>query len=240
MRWRLTGTVTYTDGVRRPWQTVPSLTQLLVQVDAAYPTRHAADGTAAGQGHFNTNPSSDHTPDVNGDVRAGDIGEVVENDAFDVAESIRLSRDPRVKYVIHEGRLFSSYPHSNGAPYTWRPYSGSNPHSSHVHVSVLASNQTNVFPWDIGGSPLPPEDDMAFLSEDQQKELAQFLDHIKAKSSNVGFVNQAIDDIRQKNAAGDKYAPDTHNHGDSGGLSQEDADARYVRKGQPVVIKGTN
>ena len=152
MRWRLTGTVAYTDNVRRPWQTVPSLTQLLVQVDAAYPVRHPADGTAAGQGHFNTNPKSDHTPDVNGDVRAGDIGEVVEDDAFTVAEAIRLSRDQRIKYVIHERRLFSSYDHTDGPPYTWRPYSGSNPHSSHVHVSVLRSNQNDGTAWNIGGN----------------------------------------------------------------------------------------
>ncbi len=150
MRWRLTGTVAYVDNVRRPWRTVPSLTQLLVQVDAVYPVRHPADGTAAGQGHFSTNPKSDHTPDVNGDVRAGDIGEVVEDDAFTVAEAIRLSRDPRIKYVIHERRLFSSYDHANGPPYTWRPYSGSNPHSSHVHISVLRTNQNDRTAWDIG------------------------------------------------------------------------------------------
>ncbi len=212
MRWRLTGTVAYTDNVRGPWRTVPSLTQLLVQVDAVYPVRHPADGTAAGQGHFTTNPKSDHTPDVNGDVRAGDIGEVVEDDAFTVAEAIRLSRDPRIKYVIHERRLFSSYDHTNGAPYTWRPYSGSNPHSSHVHISVLRTNQNDNTAWDIG-------DDMAFLTEDQQKELATFLNFIDAKNSNVGFVKQAIDDIREKNAAGNKYAADTHSHGE--GLTEE-------------------
>ncbi len=152
MRWRLTGTVAYTDNVRRAWRTVPSLTKLLVQVDAVYPVRHPADGTAAGQGHFSTNPKSDHTPDVNGDVRAGDIGEVVEDDAFTVAEAIRLSRDSRIKYMIHERRLFSSYDHANGPPYTWRPYSGSNPHSSHVHISVLRTNQNDSTAWDIGTS----------------------------------------------------------------------------------------
>jgi hypothetical protein len=150
MRWRLTGTVTYTDDVRRAWQTVPSLTQLLIQVDTAYPVSHPADGTAAGQGHYLNSPKSDHTPDANGDVRAGDIGEVIEDDAFTVAEAVRLSRDPRIKYVIHEERMYSSYNHPNGLPYTWRSYSGPNPHSSHVHVSVYRINQTDDTPWDIG------------------------------------------------------------------------------------------
>ena len=151
MRWRLAGTVAYTDGIVRGWAVPPSLRQLLVQVDAAYPLRHGADGTVAGQGHYLNSPRSDHTPDINGWVRAGDIGEVVENDAFDVAEAVRLSQDPRVKYVIHESRIYSSYNHANGLPFTWRPYYGSNRHLNHVHISLLRINQGRITPWSIGG-----------------------------------------------------------------------------------------
>jgi hypothetical protein len=132
-------------------------------VDAAYPTGHAADGTVAGQGHYLNSPKSDHTPDKVGDVRAGDIGEVVEDDAFVVAEAIRLSKDPRLKYVIHERRMYSSYNHPNGPPYEWRSYSGSNPHSSHVHVSVYRINQTDNSTWDIGTQTPVGDDDMAWL-----------------------------------------------------------------------------
>lgn len=139
MRWRLSG---------RGWQVVPSLEQLLVQVDAAYPTKHPSDGTLGNLSH--SNRTSDHNPDDDGDVRAGDIGEVVENDAFDVAEAIRLSRDSRIKYVIHEKRMYSWYNHSNGPAWEWRLYTGSNGHIDHVHFSVLASNQDNTSPWDIG------------------------------------------------------------------------------------------
>ena len=67
-------------------------------------------------------------------------------------------------------------------------------------------------------------DDMAFLTEDQQKELAKFLDFIDAKNSNVGFVNQAIDDIREKNRAGDKYAPAGSVH------TKTESDARYAMR----------
>ena len=67
-------------------------------------------------------------------------------------------------------------------------------------------------------------DDMAFLTEAQQKELVKFLDLIDAKNSNVGFVNQAIDDIRQKNAAGDKYAPAGSVH------TKSESDARYAMR----------
>ena len=55
---------------------------------------------------------------------------------------------------------------------------------------------------------------MAFLTEDQQKELARFLELIAEKNSSVSFVKQAIDDIREKNRAGDKYAAADHSHDD--------------------------
>ncbi len=150
MRWRLAGAVAYTDGIVRGWAVPPSLRQLLVQVDEAYPLRHGADGTVAGQGHYLNSPKSDHTPDKNGWVRAGDIGEVTENDAFDVAEAVRLSQDPRIKYVIHESRIYSSYNHPNGLPFTWRSYYGSNRHLQHVHFSLLRINQHSLLSWNIG------------------------------------------------------------------------------------------
>ena len=56
------------------------------------------------------------------------------------------------------------------------------------------------------------DDDMALLTEAEQQELRTFLNLIDAKNSSVSFVNQAIDDIREKNAAGDKYAPADHSH----------------------------
>lgn len=150
MRWRTKGTVAYTDGIKRPWQVTASLLTLLIQVNETYPVSHTSDGTVAGQGHYLNSPKSDHTPDKNGWVRAADIGEVIEDDAFDIAESIRLSRDPRIKYAIHEDRIYSSYNHPNGAMFTWRPYYGSNSHRNHVHFSMMHLNQGDTRPWDIG------------------------------------------------------------------------------------------
>ena len=53
-------------------------------------------------------------------------------DTWAIAEHLRQHRDSRIKYVISNRRIFSS----TVSPWTWRTYSGSNPHSSHVHVSV--------------------------------------------------------------------------------------------------------
>jgi hypothetical protein len=49
------------------------------------------------------------------------------------AEALRRSRDPRIAYVIFNRRIFSS----TVSPWTWRTYTGSDPHDTHWHVSVV-------------------------------------------------------------------------------------------------------
>ena len=73
---------------------------------------------------------------------------------------------------------------------------------------------------------------MAFLTEEQQKELAKFLAFIGAKNSNVGFVSQAIDDIREKNRVGGKYAAADHPHGD-GPTEEQVAETIRVHAANP-------
>ena len=139
----------------RRWSTSPALNALMDEIERAYPAGHPTDGTVASRTHDQNNPRSDHRPypyTGTGIVNAVDAGENVEDDAMAIAEAIRKSKDPRVKYVIHERRLFSSYNHANGPAWTWRPYSGSS-HLNHVHVSILRSKQTDPRPWnlDLGG-----------------------------------------------------------------------------------------
>ena len=55
----------------------------------------------------------------------------------EVTDQLRLSQDSRIKYVIYDHRIFSSYPWNGIEPWTWRPYSGSNPHTKHAHISVI-------------------------------------------------------------------------------------------------------
>ena len=157
------------------WQVVPSLIVLLAQVDEAWPAPHAADGTLASVRHREVSPLSDHNPDINGDVRAADIGEVTEDDAFVLAEAIRVSKDPRVKYVIHEKRMFSYYEKHDVPSFTWRPYSGANGHWSHVHISVLAANQNDVSLWNIG------------IEKGDEKELKELIKAIQTALNAGGF-----------------------------------------------------
>ena len=176
MRWRLSGT---------NWILSNSLIQLAKQLDEAYPERHAADGTLGNAAH--SARTSDHNPDDNRIVHALDQGEVVENDAFNVAEAIRISKDRRIKYVIHEGRMYSSYWKNVIPPFTWRPYSGTNMHTNHTHYSVLTVYDNDVSPWAIGGG-----DDMAILTDNEQVELQKFLAELRGVNSNVSFVRYLI------------------------------------------------
>jgi hypothetical protein len=150
-----------------PWRVVNSLTTLRLQLDAAFPERsHASDGTIADDAH---STASDHYPH-----RYPSLGSTPVVTAFDgtqdpahgcdntvITEAIRVSRDPRVKYVIWNRQMYSSYRASGYAEWTWRPYNGSDdPHTNHFHVSVVASPiADDTSPWQIGvDMPLTPEE----------------------------------------------------------------------------------
>jgi hypothetical protein len=123
----------------RPWLLAASLQRLRENVDALAPLRSKrSDGSIGDAAHASRD--SDHNPWVEaggmGVVTAIDITNDPVNacDAARLAESIREARDPRVKYVIWNRRIFSA----TVQPWQWRPYGGSNPHDHHMHISVQA------------------------------------------------------------------------------------------------------
>lgn len=139
-----------------------SLDTLRSQVNRHAPNRgKKADGWVGDAAHRSR--TSDHNPWVRlgntGIVTALDVTHDPRGgfDSYAFAEHLRLRRDPRCKYVISNGRIFSS----TSSPWTWRRYTGSNPHSSHVHVSVksTAAHYDGAHNWDIsysGGSTAAP------------------------------------------------------------------------------------
>jgi hypothetical protein len=149
----------------RSWRVARSLDVLLAEVNARWPGRPKhSDGAIGDTDH--SKRTSDHNPWVpppNGGVVTGrDVTEwVVDgveiNDVL--VEHLRVRRDPRIKYVISDGRMFSSYPTSRYPAWTWRPYSGTNAHRKHVHVSVQPTPALydSRAPW--GLLPPPEEDD---------------------------------------------------------------------------------
>lgn len=124
-----------------PWRAAKSLLKLRDQVNARAPRRSkASDGTIGDTAHCQRN--SDHNPWV----KDGSIGVVtamdITNDpakgcdANTIAEAIRASRDSRVKYIIWNRRIANSAAIGSAQAWQWRPYTGENPHTRHVHISV--------------------------------------------------------------------------------------------------------
>lgn len=116
------------------WHVAPALAILIGQVNGIAPNRSKrSDGTIGDAAHQARR--SDHNPDaddrsVNGadfthDPRGG-------FDARQFAEQLASSGDPRLEYVIFARRIWSRARAHEG----WRPYTGTNPHTTHAHVSV--------------------------------------------------------------------------------------------------------
>lgn len=108
------------------WYVAPSLETLWGQVRATWSKRNtAADGTIGDAAHART--ESDHNPDPEtGVVRALDLT-ATKAQAKRILEAV--VGDERVAYAIYDRRIWTP---GKG----WQPYSGSNPHSGHVHVSL--------------------------------------------------------------------------------------------------------
>ena len=120
-----------------------SLLTLFNQVEQSFPNRKRKgnDGTIGDAAHQAEGDKSDHNPHVHvgatGVVTALDITHDPVNgfDAGAFAESLRQEKDPRISYVIFNGRIFNS----KVSPWEWRARNrGPGDHSEHVHISVLA------------------------------------------------------------------------------------------------------
>lgn len=129
------------------WRLAKSLATLRDQINAKYPNRSKSDDGTIGDARHQASVS-DHNPDSGGVVRAMDITHDPAHgmDTYALAETLRLNRDPRIKYVISNGRIWSS----GVAPYSWRAYGGSNRHDRHVHISVVADKRADdTSPWKL-------------------------------------------------------------------------------------------
>lgn len=148
------------------WRLVKSLQVLRKQIDAAYPKRSKhSDGTIGDEAHQAR--VSDHNPERDGTVDAIDLTHSPESGfhAGILAETLRRTRDPRLKYVIWNRQIFSA----TVKPWVWRPASG---HTQHIHISVNDWNQDDPSPWDLGrGGPFRHKDIIAttFSSKESGK-----------------------------------------------------------------------
>ena len=126
----------------------------------SYPT----DGTLGDLAH--SNRVSDHNPDPLGVVRAIDFHESSPGFVDEVAEQLRASKDPRLKYFIHDVRMFSSYATASRPAWAWGIYTGMNGHVNHGHLSVVSTTVAEgVQLWDI--DKVDSGEDMALTEKEE-------------------------------------------------------------------------
>lgn len=150
------------------WRLAMSLVQLGHEVNRMAPNRSkASDGTIGDSSH--SSRTSDHNPDSRGVVRARDITHDPANglDCHKLADQIK--DDVRVKYLIWDRRIWNP-----SISRSWRSYSGSNPHTKHLHVSVRTDNGDNTQAW------LEQEDDLAQVPQAEWNEIR---DKVRALSA---------------------------------------------------------
>lgn len=161
----------------------PALVALFRQADEQWPNRSGvSDGTIGDLAHASR--SSDHNPkDPNppGWVDAADLTEDFANgpDLPALWDHLIATRDPRVKYLIYEGRIVKSYRDSAGWP-AWepQPYTGLNAHKQHLHISVTPEGRGDTSPWFPSTDPTSEEDEMT-------PEQAAVLASIHAEVTNI-------------------------------------------------------
>jgi hypothetical protein len=120
------------------WHVNEGLAVLNKQMDSLFPGMTIYTiGDAAHQHEV-----SDHNPNSAGRVNASDFmirGLFYPLDAFVLSRVLTL--DVRTKYAIYNRQIWEAG--------KWTTYTGSNPHTDHVHLSVFDSAHTDLRPWKV-------------------------------------------------------------------------------------------
>jgi hypothetical protein len=117
----------------------PAAIAVLRQATAISPSRKkASDGLLPSKAHISQSPDSDHNTgyavDLTHDPESG-------VDCSDIFE--KLKEDKRVKYLIFNKKIWSK----DKARLGNRPYTGSNPHTKHLHISINNGYGDDTSPW---------------------------------------------------------------------------------------------
>lgn len=141
----------------------PTLRRLFLEVDLNWPNRsHRLDGWIGDAAHQAR--ESDHNPDSRGIVHAIDIDRNWIDTLFVVEQCISENRP--TEYVIYNRQIWS-----RTRDFKPRAYTGENPHTDHIHVSIRygATYEADTWAWgvapggpNVGQVPRPgPSDDMS-------------------------------------------------------------------------------
>ena len=117
----------------------PAAIAVLRQATALRPKRKkASDGLLPSAAHIKQSPTSDHNTgyavDLTHDPESG-------VDCSDIFE--KLKEDKRVSYLIFNKKIWSK----DKARLGNRPYTGSNAHTKHLHISINNGYGNDTSPW---------------------------------------------------------------------------------------------
>ncbi len=114
----------------------PAAIAVLRQATALSPRRKkASDGLLPSAAHLKASPDSDHNTGFAVDLTHDPANNI---DCADIYEE--LKKDKRVKYLIFKGQIW--IPGRGDKPYT-----GSNPHNKHLHISIKDNCGDDTSPW---------------------------------------------------------------------------------------------
>ena len=170
------------------WRVARSLLVLRDQIDALHPARsRASDGTIGDQAHQGT--ASDHNPDGRGIVRALDLthdpGHGLDIDRL--SDQLQAGRDSRVSYVIaNKAIMFGA---GGPSPWAWLDYDGDDPHTGHIHISVVADDRADqTYAWYLTDG-----DDMAISPEDLKMITQNVSSAILRGAWRDGYIDNTFD-----------------------------------------------
>jgi hypothetical protein len=203
------------DGVMASWVLDRSIGVLIEQYLSVRPQiKRSEVGTIADDNHSS---ASKHSPEDTSDsqdrndpdnqVDAADFPHdpARGSDMAVFTEELRVSKDKRLWLVIFNGRQFSSYARDGYAPFTWRPYSGSNKHTKHAHVEVNDYHNDVTTPWKV---------DMSLSAQDRSEVIKGTLTPDNVLHFRLRSIQDSEDPVVRE-----KY-PDWADDSDAPGLKQ--------------------
>lgn len=141
------------------WVLAPALVDLIDEVDRRWPARSTKSDGSIGDASHAARPS-EHNPDRDPDgMPRGMVSAVdITKESAGMMTELRkaVCADPRTWYVIHDRKIYSR---TNG--FKAKAYDGPNPHTAHMHVSLLQTEDAaKAGPWGVsapGKAPAAPD-----------------------------------------------------------------------------------
>jgi hypothetical protein len=117
----------------------PAAIAVLRQATALFPKRKKlSDGLLPSLAHRKASPNSDHNTGL-----AVDLTHDPKNGIDCAVIFEKLKEDERVKYLIFDKKIWSKERANEGN----REYTGSNPHTKHLHISINDGQGNDTSPW---------------------------------------------------------------------------------------------